>query len=53
MVAQQDVCAGNDHEGFRSVTEAAEDPAQRSKQDPPPLCVLHKNPKPHQARDTI
>ena len=27
MVAQQYVCAGNDHEGFCSVTEAAEDPA--------------------------
>ena len=53
MVAQQYICAGNDHEGFGSVTEAAEDPAQRSEKDPPSLCVPQKNGKPHEACDAI
>lgn len=33
MVAQQYVCAGNDHEGFGGVTEAAENSTQSSEQD--------------------
>ena len=53
MVAQQYVCAGNDHEGFCSVTEATKDPAQCSKQDSPTLCVLQKNSKPQEACNAI
>lgn len=53
VVAQQYVCAGNDHEGFCSVTETAEDSAQRPKQDPSSLCVFQKDPKPCEGCDAV
>lgn len=53
MVAQQYVCAGNDHEGFGGVTEAAENSTQSSEQDRAPFGVLQKNPKPCEARDAV
>ena len=53
MVAQQNVCAGNDHERLGCITQTTEDSAQSTEQNAPAFSVFQQNAKARECCDTV
>ena len=53
MVAQQNVCAGDDHERLGCITQTTEDSAQSTKQNAPAFSVFQQDAKARKCCDAV